>query len=55
MRLPGAKLLNQPGLTANRVPDAHLVGLAVEHGLVVCTTDNDFQQFSGIKTENPLA
>ncbi|MEE8441719.1 MAG: hypothetical protein V3S41_08365 [Spirochaetia bacterium] len=29
--------------------------LSIEHGLVVCTTDNDFQRFSGIKTENPLA
>ncbi len=49
-----ATLLRQPGLTANQVPDAHLAGLALEHGLVVCTTDNDFHRFSGIKTENPL-
>ena len=47
-------LLNQPGLTSNHVPDAHLAGLAIEYGLVVCTTDTDFQRFSGIKTENPL-
>lgn len=49
-----ATLLSLPGLTANQVPDAHLAGLAIEHGLVVCTTDNDFHRFSGIKVENPL-
>ncbi len=47
-------LLGLPGLTANQVPDAHLAGLAIEHGLVVCTTDNDFHRFPAIKTENPL-
>ena len=47
-------LLNQPGLAANHVPDAHIAGLAIEHGLVVCTTDTDFQRFSEIRTENPL-
>ena len=48
-------LLDQPGLTANHVPDAHLAGLALEHGLIVCTTDADFQRFPSVKTENPLA
>lgn len=47
-------LLSQPGLNANHVPDAHLAALAIEHGLIVSTTDTDFQLCDGIKTENPL-
>ena len=47
-------LLGEPGLEPNHVPDAHLAALAVEHGLIVCTTDSDFQRFEGIRTENPL-
>ena len=27
------------------VPDAHLAALAIEHGLVVCSTDGDFARF----------
>jgi toxin-antitoxin system PIN domain toxin len=49
-----SSLLSQPGLDANHIPDAHLAALAIEHGLVVSTTDNDFQKFAGIETENPL-
>lgn len=40
---------------ANLVPDAHLAALAVEHGLVVCSTDGDFARFRGVRWENPLA
>ncbi len=40
---------------ANLVPDAHLAALAVEHGLVVCSTDGDFPRFRGVRWENPLA
>jgi toxin-antitoxin system PIN domain toxin len=40
---------------ANRVPDAHLAALAVEHGLTLCSSDGDFARFTGLKWQNPLA
>lgn len=40
---------------ANLVPDAHLAALAIEHGLILCSTDGDFARFSGLAFENPLA
>ena len=50
-----AGLLRAPGLRANHVPDAHRAALALEHGLVVCSTDGDFARFTGVRWENPLA
>lgn len=46
-------LLNQ-GVRANLVPDAHLAALAIEHGLLLCSTDGDFARFPGLRWENPL-
>ena len=37
------------------VSDAHLVALAIEHGLTLCSTDSDFARFPGLRWENPLA
>jgi len=37
------------------VPDAHLAALAIEHGLVVCSTDGDSARFAGVRWQNPLA
>lgn len=37
------------------VPDAHLAALAIEHGLVLCSTDRDFARFPGLRWLNPLA
>jgi len=37
------------------VPDAHLAALALEHGLVLCSSDGDFARFPGLRWENPLA
>jgi toxin-antitoxin system PIN domain toxin len=48
-------LLVAPGVQANLVQDAHLAALAVEHGLVLCSTDGDFGRFAGLRWENPLA
>jgi len=42
------------GVAANVVPDAHLAALAVEHGLVVCSTDTDFARFTGVTWQDPL-
>ena len=47
-------MLRAPGLRANHVPDAHLAALAVEHGLLVCSTDGDFARFAGVRWENPI-
>jgi len=48
------KLLEAPGVQANLVQDAHLAALAIEHGLILCSTDGDFGRFSGLRWENPL-
>ncbi len=31
--------------TANLVPDAHLVALAIEHGVAICSYDTDMARF----------
>lgn len=43
------------GLTANLVSDAHLVALAIEHGLQICSADSDFARFPEIRWLNPVA
>jgi predicted nucleic acid-binding protein len=40
---------------AELVPDAHLAALALEYGLVLCSTDTDFDRFEGVRWQNPLA
>ena len=37
------------------VMDAHLAALAIEHGVVLYTTDRDFAKFPDLKTYNPIA
>lgn len=49
------ELLASPGVHANLVPDAHLAALAIEHGLILCSTDGDFARFAGLRWGNPLA
>jgi toxin-antitoxin system PIN domain toxin len=39
----------------NLIPDAHLAALAIEHGLVLASTDADFARFPGLRWEDPLA
>ena len=48
-------LLAAAGVQANLVPDAHLAGLAIEHGLLLCSTDGDFGRFPELRWQNPLA
>ena len=48
------ELLAAHGVQANLVPDAHLAALAIEHGLVLCSSDGDFARFAGLRWENPL-
>lgn len=48
------ELLLSANVSGNLVPDAHLAAIAVEHGLVVCSTDADFARFPGVRWVNPL-
>jgi toxin-antitoxin system PIN domain toxin len=50
-----SRLLELPSMTARLVPDAHLAALAIEHGLILCSTDGDFARFPGLRWQNPLA
>jgi predicted nucleic acid-binding protein len=50
-----ATLLAQPGMQGNLVSDAHLAALAIEHGLTLCSTDEDFARFKGLRWLNPMA
>lgn len=47
-------LLQGQALRANLVPDSHLAALAIEHGLILCSTDGDFARFPAVRWENPL-
>lgn len=49
------ELLGKSAFRPNLVPDAHLAALAVEHGLLLCSTDGDFARFPGLRWENPIA
>jgi len=49
------KLLAEPSVYGNLVPDAHLAALAIEHGLTLYSTDGDFARFPELKWLNPLA
>ena len=49
------QLFEATGVAANLTTDAHLAALAIEHGLVLASTDGDFARFAGVRFENPLA
>ena len=49
-----AALLAVGGMRANLVPDAHLAAIAIEHGLLLCSTDGDFARFPGLRWQDPL-
>jgi uncharacterized protein len=48
-----ASLIPEVG-RSEHVPDAHLAALAMEYGLVLCSTDRDFSRFTGLRWTNPL-
>lgn len=50
-----ADLLALPGMNHKLVADANLAALAMEHGLVLCSADEDFRLFPGLRFENPLS
>ncbi len=39
---------------AELIPDAHLAALAMQYGLVLCSSDSDFDRFPGLSWRNPL-
>ena len=47
-------LLAAAAVHANLVPDAHLAALAMEHGLLLCSTDGDFARFPNLRWTNPI-
>jgi len=49
------QLLTHGHLRSNHVPDAQLAALALEHNLVLHSTDGDFARFPGLRWKNPLA
>jgi uncharacterized protein len=49
-----SQLLQSTSVIANLVADAHLAALAIEHGLILCSSDSDFARFPGLRWENPL-
>lgn len=48
-------LLEPLGVGGNLVSDAHLAALAIEHGAELCSRDNDFARFRGVRWVDPLA
>lgn len=47
-------LLRNLGGGSTLIPDAHLAALAIEHGLILCSSDGDFARFAGLRWMNPL-
>lgn len=59
--VPGAKhwailktLLLNTGTGGNLTTDAHIAALALETGGTVCSADNDFRRYPGLRHINPL-
>jgi len=50
-----SRLLAESGAAGNLTSDAHIAAIAIEHDHVVCSADNDFKRFKGIRHVNPLA
>jgi uncharacterized protein len=48
------RLIAQARGAANLIPDTHLAALAMEHGLILNSTDGDFARFHGLRWRNPL-
>ncbi|MBV8195353.1 MAG: PIN domain-containing protein [Candidatus Dormibacteraeota bacterium] len=46
-------LLREAGTAGNRVNDAHLAALALEHGASITSFDRDFLRFRGVKLNVP--
>jgi len=49
------ELLLELGTAGNLTTDAHLAALAMEHGAELCSYDNDFARFPGLRWMRPQA
>lgn len=49
------KLVSEHGATGPRVTDAVLAALAIEHGALLASTDQDFRRFPDLRWLNPLS
>jgi toxin-antitoxin system PIN domain toxin len=49
------EMLTPLGTAGNLTSDAHLAALAIEHGATLCSCDNDFSRFPGLRWEDPLS
>jgi toxin-antitoxin system PIN domain toxin len=47
-------LIQEAGTAGNLTSDAHLAALAIEHDCMLCSADNDFRRFPGLRFHNPL-
>ena len=41
--------------SASLVPHEHLAALAMEYGVILCSTDEDFSRFKDLRWTNPMA
>jgi toxin-antitoxin system PIN domain toxin len=48
------RISREAGATGNRIPDAYLAALAIEHGCEFVTCDKDFARFQGLRWRSPL-
>ena len=48
------RLLVETKIVGAKTMDAHLAALAIEHGVILATTDRDFGAFKGLRLLNPL-
>ena len=48
------RLLVETKIVGPKTMDAHLAALAIEHGVILATTDRDFGAFKGLRLLNPL-
>jgi toxin-antitoxin system PIN domain toxin len=48
------ELLTPLGTAGNLTSDAHLAALAIEQSAQLCSCDNDFARFPGLRWKNPL-
>lgn len=48
-------LIKDSGTAGNLTTDGHLAALAISHGAVLVSCDNDFSRFKGLRWENPIA
>jgi uncharacterized protein len=48
-------LAAEAGIAGKLTTDLHLAALAIENRATLCSNDNDFARFSGLRWSNPLA